>query len=226
MFSCENLTKSYGAKRALDNFSVDCKQAKLIALLGPNGAGKSTLADILVGLKKPDSGEYKIKINNPKMAAQFQNAPIFQSLNLYDNFALFCASFGVEYTKEQIEEIMQKYSLFEQRNILAKNLSNGQKQALSIALALIAKPNFIIFDEPMNNLDPKMRLKIRRQILELKDSGANILLISHDLAEIDQMAEYYIFIKQGSLVIAGSKEEICQQYKSSSLEEIYSKIYQ
>lgn len=226
MLVCNNISRSYGNRKALDGFSADTKKARVVALLGPNGAGKSTLAEILVGLKKADSGEFSINVKNMNKAMQFQNAPVFQALSLFDNFVLFCTLYEVDSSSNRIEAILEDYGLIEQKNILAKNLSNGQKQTLSIALSLIASPNFIILDEPMNNLDPLARVKMRNRILQLKRQGIYILLISHDLAEISRMADYYLFIGQGRNLAAGSMKEICKTYEVTSIEDAYSRIYQ
>ncbi len=225
MLICDNISKSFGQKKALDGFSANTKKAKAVALLGSNGSGKSTLANILIGLKKVDFGNFQIAVENINKAMQFQNAPIFQTLNLYDNFVIFCALYQVDSSKSKIDELLHEYSLFDQRKTLAKNLSAGQKQSLSIALCLIASPNFIIFDEPMNNLDPIARINMRERILKLKKQGVNILFISHDLAEISNIADYYLFIKSGSLLASGSLKEIYKKTDSVSIEAAYAKLY-
>jgi ABC-2 type transport system ATP-binding protein len=218
------MTMRYGDNLALNAFSIDTGQFSSVALLGPNGAGKSTLADILVGLKKPNDGSYQFKKNNIIPAIQFQNVPLFPTLSVSDNVALYREIHGIASDLDKTLDRLSRWNLIDKLEIPTKALSGGQKQSLAIVLALIGKPNFIILDEPMNNLDPSARSKLRRNIEELREDGVDVLLISHDLAEVANVAEYFVFMKEGENAFSGTMSEIEAKFGAASLEVAYQEV--
>jgi len=224
MLHCEKISKRYGSKLVLNEFSVDTGESTAVALLGPNGAGKSTLADILIGLKASDSGTFKFKNENISPAIQFQNVPVFSNLSLYDNVVLFCHIHSITFQPEDINKQIEKWKLSDVRNTFAKNLSGGQSQSLAIMLATIGTPNFIILDEPMNNLDPSARARLREHITRLQNSGVHILMISHDLAEATNIANFFIFMRSGRCLFAGTRADIQKKYMTDSIDLAYTRI--
>lgn len=224
MLYCSKITKTYGSKTVLNEFSVDTGSSSAVALLGPNGAGKSTLADILIGLKPADQGFFRFKNENVSPAIQFQNVPMFSNLSLYDNVILFCRIHGIVVVPDEIERTLETWKLREVSSVFAKNLSGGQSQSLAIMLATIGNPNFVILDEPMNNLDPSARAKLREHIIRMRANGVNVLLISHDLAEVANISDFFIFMKSGFNAFSGTLSDIEQTFHTKSLDVAYAKI--
>lgn len=226
MIRCDHLTKYYGKKRVLQDINFDAGNARVLALLGPNGAGKTTLADILIGLKRPSSGEYVFNREFDRRAVQFQNIPLLEYLSVRDNVKFFSRVFDLTVSNSEIDKYLEEWNLIESRDTRVKKISGGQKQALSILIALLNQPEFLILDEPMNNLDPQMRVKVRNKIIKMKENGTFILYISHDLAEIGNFADRFVFVENGMSVCEGTENEIISQQKTSSLEEAYLKIFE
>lgn len=225
IFETENLCKEYGNFKALKGLNMSIPKGSIYGFVGKNGAGKTTLMRIMCGLQKPSSGNYKLmgkdytdkEINRirEKMGAVVETPAIYGGLSAYDNLKLQCLNVGMPDYKD-IDEILELVGLADVGKKKANKFSLGMKQRLGIAIALIAHPDFLILDEPINGLDPQGIIEIRELILKLnKEKGITILISSHILDELAKLATYYGFIDHGVIVKEMSAEELEKSCKKS-----------
>lgn len=210
MIQVKNVTKKYGSFVAIKNFSFEIKHGEVIGLLGPNGAGKSTTMNMLTGFIEPSEGSITINGNDiVKNASEAkksigympENVPLYLDLTVKE-FVKYMAELKFVCRKErnkQVEEIIKETGLQEVENKLIRNLSRGYKQRVSMAGALVGKPEILILDEPTVGLDPKQIVEIRELIKKLgKDH--TVIISSHILSEVSQICEKVIIINKGEIV--------------------------
>ena len=192
MIEVKNITKKYGNFIAVDNISFDVKDGEIVGLLGPNGAGKSTTMNMITGFIEATEGNiiingYDISKKPGKAKKQIgympEGVPSYQELTAKE-FVKYMAELKMvdrKNRKEEIESVIKQTGLEEVQNKLIKNLSRGYKQRVSMAGALVGKPDVLILDEPTVGLDPKQILEIRNLIKELEKKHT-IILSSHILS--------------------------------------------
>ena len=218
----ENLTKNYGTVRALDNFSLDITPGEFMVLLGPSGCGKTTAVRCIAGLSDPSSGTIYIGgqlVNGlpPRdrdIAMVFQNYALYPHMSVYDNIA-----FPLKMRKEpkgSIENKVRKVSeLLEISRLIdrkPKELSGGQMQRVALGRALVREPKVFLMDEPLSNLDAKLRMYMRTEIKKLqKKVGITTLYITHDQIEAMSMADKIAVMNSGLLQQVGRPQEIYNQ---------------
>lgn len=206
----KNITKEYKDTRAVDDVSLELKQGELIALLGPSGCGKTTLLRIIAGLIPNDGGEIYFNgedISNwsaqkRNTAMVFQNYALFPHLNVGQNIG-----YGLKVRKLPKTKITDKVRLalkrveldgFEKRSI--NQLSGGQKQRVALARALVVEPNVLLFDEPLSNLDEKLRVTMREEIKKIqKEIGITSVYVTHDQGEALAIADRIIVMNKGRI---------------------------
>jgi len=209
--------KKFGDKEVVVNVNMNIKKGEIYGFLGPNGAGKTTIMKMIVNLVKPSSGEIDIfgeKLNNKayetlKRIGSIIEYPVFyEELTSRENLELHCEYMGY-YDKGAIDKAMNLVKLKDIDNKVVKDFSLGMKQRLGIARAIITKPEFLILDEPINGLDP-IGIKEIRELLKMlsKEYGITILISSHILAEIEQIADTIGVINNGRLIEQVSMESI------------------
>lgn len=215
----KNLTKVYKNVVAVNEVNMTIYEGDIYGFIGENGAGKSTLIRLLTNIANPSGG--KIKINLPKglgkVAAIVETPAIHNSLNALDNLSYQAKMLGLNKSQEELEEILREVNLNDviHTNKKVKDFSLGMKQRLTIALALMGDPKFILLDEPMNGLDPVGIKNMRDLILKLnKEKQITFLISSHLLMELDRVATKYGFISKGRLIKEISAEEIHQSGKT------------
>ena len=217
--SIEHLTKTYrgSGRPALKDFHYDFDNG-VYGLLGPNGAGKSTLMNMIVGNLKPDSGSVLYE-GEPIQAlgASYRDILGFmpQQQQLYAAFTVkrfmfyFAALKGLSQTeaKERIAELLKLVGLYDIANRQVSQLSGGMKQRLLLAQSLLNDPKVLILDEPTAGLDPKERMNIRNYIYRIA-YNKTILLATHVISDIEQIAKETIFLREGETVLSGRPEEV------------------
>ncbi|WP_302279629.1 ABC transporter ATP-binding protein [Brachyspira pilosicoli] len=221
LISAKNIEKKFNKNIILKDISLDINKGEVIALVGPNGSGKTTLINILLGILKADSGELKINIEDYKkhIGLQLQSTPFFEGYNVKDNILMFSALYDIKMSDEEIESILNKYSL--NSKTPAIKLSGGEQKKLAIMIATMQNPDLLIFDEPTSSLDPRERYNIKNMILELAKNNKTILFTSHDLEEVEDIASKIVFLYKGEILEKGSKEELLKKYNFDSLEKVY-----
>lgn len=233
MIKISNLTKTYGDKKALDNFSLEIQEGSIFGLLGVNGAGKTTLLSILNGLFDADSGEIEIfgfNMKSQKKEIKTISSIIPQNLAFYENLSVkenldFFANIQSA-TKEDYEKAIKVNSLENLLNQKASTLSGGQKRRLNIAIGLLNNPKVIYFDEPTVGVDPKTRNEILDSIKEYKKLGITVIYTSHYMTEIERICDEVAIISEGTLIEQDSLENLLTNKVSDkvSVEVIYSDV--
>jgi len=207
MLKVENVTKSYGTKKALDSLSLEVQEGSVFGLLGVNGAGKTTMLSILNGLINIDEGKIDvfgfdikkdIKEINKISSIIPQHLAFYENLSVKENIDFFAS---VQYaSKESIEKAIEINSLGLLLSQKSSTLSGGQKRRLNIAIGLLNDPKIIYFDEPTVGVDPKSRNEILDSISEYKKLGITVLYTSHYMNEIERICDEVAIIDKGKLV--------------------------
>lgn len=217
--SIRNLTKKYGQLTALEDFSLEISSGEFMVLLGPSGCGKTTVLRCIAGLTDITSGEIRIGselVNKlpPKyrdVAMVFQNYSLYPHMNVYDNIAFPLKMRKVH--KEKINESVRRIaSLLNIDNLLQrkpKEISGGQMQRVALGRALVREPKIFLMDEPLSNLDAKLRTEMRVEIKKLQEKvGITTLYITHDQAEAMSMADNVGIMDSGKLLQIDSPQKV------------------
>lgn len=215
----ENLTKKYGNVKALDDFSLEIKSGEFMVLLGPSGCGKTTAIRCIAGLINPSNGQIYIDeelVNDipPKsrdIAMVFQNYALYPHMSVYDNiaFPLKMRKKSKSYTEEKINEVANLLGMMDLLNRKPKELSGGQMQRVALGRALVREPKVFLMDEPLSNLDARLRMYMRTEIKKLqKKVGITTLYITHDQIEAMSMADKIAVMNSGLLQQVGTPQEI------------------
>ncbi len=229
MIKLKNVSKSYGKKLALSNFSYDFGGEKGYGILGVNGAGKSTLIGCItsnlsylgdieyVGLSKHDIGYVP------------QELAIYPELSVMDNLLFFASIHKMDkyVAKKRAKELIERTGLKEKADELAKNLSGGMKRKLNLITGLIHEPKYLICDEVCVGIDPISRRDILDYIKELQNNDLVVIYTSHYLDEIEFLCDKIIFLNEGSLLLEGSTIEISKEIagkEDADLSEIFEKL--
>lgn len=210
MIQVKNVTKKYGSFIAVKDLNFEIEHGEVIGLLGPNGAGKSTTMNMLTGFIEPTEGTILINGNDIVKKAREakksigympENVPLYLDLTVKE-FVKYMAELKLVSRKErnkQVEEIIKETGLEDVKNKLIRNLSRGYKQRVSMAGALVGKPEILILDEPTVGLDPKQIVEIRELIKKLGKEHT-VIISSHILSEISQICEKVIIINKGQII--------------------------
>ena len=218
----KDLTKRYGNVKALDDFSLEIKSGEFMVLLGPSGCGKTTAIRCIAGLISPSSGQIYIDdelVNNlpPKnrdIAMVFQNYALYPHMSVYDNiaFPLKMRKKSRLYTEQKINEVANLLGMIDLLNRKPKELSGGQMQRVALGRALVREPKVFLMDEPLSNLDAKLRMYMRSEIKKLqKKVGITTLYITHDQIEAMSMADKVAVMNGGLLQQVGKPQEVYNQ---------------
>ena len=213
-----NLSKHFREFKAVDNLSFTVNEGDIYGFLGQNGAGKSTTIRMLLTLIEPSQGEIEMFGMNlfthrkeilKQTGAVIEKPDVYKYLSAYENLQLFSKiSGGNVLTKAQLLDRLETVGLKDRAFSKVKTFSQGMKQRLGIAVALVHDPELIILDEPSNGLDPQGIADMRNMILQLKELGKTILISSHLLSEIELVANRMIIIHKGKKVIEGNVNEL------------------
>lgn len=224
VLEADSLSKKYGDECALDKVTLSLKAGRIYGLIGQNGAGKTTLMRLIAGLSFPSEGELALSGNRgeedlrearKRIGFLIESPGIHPSLTAKDNLVLQRTIRGIP-NKKWEDEVLSLVGLEAASNKKTKNFSLGMKQRLGLALALVSNPDFLVLDEPINGLDPVGVVEMRQVLLKLSEErGTCILLSSHNLPELYQLATDYILIDRGVVkqtISADELEKQCRQY--------------
>lgn len=219
----ENLFKSYGTVKAVNDLSFKVKKGELFAFLGVNGAGKSTTISIMCGTLEKDSGnvfingktiEEQEKNATRSLGVVFQNSVLDKALTVYDNLESRAALYGIygEEFKARLNELTDMLGFSDILNRAVRKLSGGQRRKIDIARALIHKPEILILDEPTTGLDPQTRTLLWSVINELRNNeNMTVFLTTHYMEEASD-ADYVVIIDGGSIAAEGTPLELKNKY--------------
>jgi ABC-2 type transport system ATP-binding protein len=225
----EHLYKKFRKKVAILDLSFEVEKGEVFGLVGPNGSGKSTTIGMVLGLITPTGGRIELLGKNVRtelisvshrVGTTRENPSFYPYLSGRDNLAFFSRirSNGIEGSIDDVLRMVNLYSCAEDK---VGTYSQGMKQRLQIAGAILHDPDFLILDEPTNGLDPLGIREVRKLILKLKEKGKTILLASHLLSEVEQLCDRIAIIKAGRLLTCGKTTEL---FQGKSLEDFYVEV--
>lgn len=210
--SFQNVTKSYGAVRAVDGLSLDLHPGETVALLGPNGAGKSSTLDLLLGLRPADSGSVRLFGTTPREAiaagrvgAMLQTGGLMEEVTVREIVALTCALHPRPYP---VDEVLSRAGISDIAGRLVNKLSGGQEQRVRFALATAGDNELIVLDEPTTGMDVTSRQAFWATMREQAARGRTVLFATHYLEEADAIADRVLVLSKGRLLADGTAAEI------------------
>jgi sn-glycerol 3-phosphate transport system ATP-binding protein len=218
----EHIDKRYGRAEVLKDISLHIPDGSFTILLGPSGCGKSTLLRIIAGLEKNDAGQVLIggrdvtrtPPGERDVAMVFQNYALYPHLTVYQNIEYGLKARGVKKAEreELVAQAVAMVRLEDQVKKLPANMSGGQRQRVALARAIVKRPNIFLMDEPLSNLDAKLRSEMRFELIELYERlGATFLYVTHDQVEAMSMGTHIVVLNQGEIQQRGSPREIYEK---------------
>jgi ABC-2 type transport system ATP-binding protein len=207
------LSKSYGSAPAVRDVSFEVRQGEIFALLGPNGSGKTTTLESLEGLRRPDGGSMSVGGLDPARQArrlrniigvQLQTSALPASMTVEEALLFFSSYHGVPARFELVERL----GLAEKRKTQYGRLSVGQQRRLALAIAIAHEPRVLFLDEPTAGLDVQSRADLHVLVSGLKARGTTVILASHDMAEVEKLADRAAILLQGSIAAQGSPRQL------------------
>lgn len=232
MLKIINLKKYFGGVKAVDGCSFEIKKGLITALIGPNGSGKTTIFNLILGISKPNSGKIIFNgkeitglspetISNIGISRLFQHSRLFKNLTVKENLLLAIDNEDTKFWKnlfgknkitkkkeEKVKEMLRLVELEHFSNKLCRELSFGQKRLVELIRAILNPHFFLMLDEPVAGVNPKIRKKISEILLTLKKQGTTILLIEHDMNFALNLADEVIVLDEGKVIAKGSPKEI------------------
>jgi ABC-2 type transport system ATP-binding protein len=202
----DNLVKRYDDVPVVDGVSFTVEKGEIFAILGPNGAGKTTTVESIAGLRRPDEGRISVLGLDPgkdlaelrrRVGIQLQESQMPDRIQVWEALDLYASFYE---TPADWPELIDRLGLGEKRNTRYAKLSGGQKQRLSIALALVGRPEIAILDELTTGLDPQARRETWSVIEELREGGVTIVLVTHFMEEAERLADRVALIDSGKLI--------------------------
>ena len=219
-----HLSKSFGDIHAVSDLSFTVEEGDVYGFLGQNGAGKSTSMRMMLTLIAPSSGSIKMFDKElqqhrsdilKQVGAIIERPDLYKYLSAYDNLKLMAKLSGIQPTKKQLMDQLEKVGIAHRASSKVKTFSQGMKQRLGIAIALVHNPKLVILDEPTNGLDPQGIAEMRNIIISLsKDHGKTVIVSSHLLNEIEQVATRILIIDKGKKVIEGNATDLFDPAKT------------
>ena len=215
----QNLSRAFGATRALDGLSIEMAPGELVALLGPSGCGKTTALRIVAGFETADTGSVlvdgkdmsHVPANRRDMGMVFQSYSLFPNMSALDNvaFGLRMRKLGAAERRKRAGELLDLVGLAPQAKQYPHQLSGGQQQRVALARALAIEPRVLLLDEPLSALDAKVRLQLREQIRTLQQRlGITTLFVTHDQEEALSMADRVGVMREGKLEQIAAPDEL------------------
>lgn len=213
------ITKAFGSLKALDRVSLLIERSEFFTLLGPSGCGKTTLLRVIAGFISPDSGDVFFGdqlINHlppykRETGMVFQNYALFPQLNVFDNVAygLRARKVGRDEVRSRVHQILEKVQLGNLAHRFPNQLSGGQQQRVALARALVIQPRVLLMDEPLSNLDAKLRVTMRQEIRKIqKDLGITTIYVTHDQEEAMSISDRIAIFNLGHIQQTGIPSEI------------------
>ena len=232
MMKIKKLTKHFGGIKAVNDCSFIVKKNTITALIGPNGAGKSTVFNLISGIIKENSGQIIFngkdithlspeKVSNSGISRLFQQTRLFNNLTVRENLLLALDNEDTKFwknlfsrdktIKEKLKKIKEMLKLIEMgkfENELTRNLSYGQKRLIELIRTILNPHQFLILDEPVAGVNPKLRKNINKILINLKNQGETILLIEHDMNFTLNIADVIIVLEKGKVIAEGTPKDI------------------
>ena len=230
MLIAENLSKTYGDYKALNNLNLKLNKGEIFALLGQNGAGKSTTINIFLGFVKPTEGVAKINgisvVDHPEETKKYiayipETVLLYPNLTGVENLKFFSSLAGFDYDNEALTNFLSKAGLqSDAHHNRLGGYSKGMRQKVGIAIAIAKKAKVLLLDEPTSGLDPKASNEFSEILKELASEGTTIFMATHDIFRAKEVADRIGIMKRGNLISEINADEI----SANELEKLYLQI--
>ncbi len=230
IIQCRKVSKSFGAKVALDRVDLDFQEGKVTGLLGPNGAGKTTLIRIINLITIPNSGEILFK-GRPirekdvqKIGYMPEERGLYRKMKVGEQ-ALYLAQLKGMSRGDAMKALKDWFVRFEIQdwwNKKVEELSKGMAQKLQFITTVVHKPSLMILDEPFSGFDPVNAELVRKEVLRLRDEGATVILSTHDMGSVEELCNDIALIDKSHVIISGDVQEIRRKYGNDNVELEYS----
>lgn len=230
LIECKNVCKNFGTKVALDNVSLDVPEGKIYGLLGPNGAGKTTMIRIINRITIPNSGEVLFngrpitQRDVEKIGYLPEERGLYRKMEVGDQAMYLAQLKGMseKNARAELKKWFVKFGIQDWWKKKVEELSKGMAQKVQFITTVVHKPSLMILDEPFSGFDPVNAELIRKEILELKEQGATIILSTHNMESVEELCDNIALINKSHLVLSGGVDEIRRQYGNNHVELIYS----
>jgi ABC-2 type transport system ATP-binding protein len=228
------LTRDYSGLRAIDHITFTVEAGEIFGFLGPNGAGKTTTIKVLTGQLRPTSGSAEVsgcdvveerQRLKPKIGVVFEYQNLYERLSARDNLVFSARLYGVP--KGRVDSVLGQVGLTDRARDRIKEYSNGMKQRLLIARALLHEPEVLFLDEPTRGLDPNVAREIRSIVADLARQGVTVFLTTHYMEEADQLSDRVAIIDQGRIVALDTPAQlkaIHGEGDKTTLEDVFVKL--
>jgi sn-glycerol 3-phosphate transport system ATP-binding protein len=225
MLKVEGLTRRYGDQTVVDNLSFNVNEGEFVALLGPSGCGKSTSLKMIAGLETPDAGSIELEGKDithltpgqRKLAMVFQSYALFPHLKVVDNilFGLQARKVAKDEQQRRLDSVVELVGLQEHLQKKPGQLSGGQSQRVALARAIVAEAKLCLMDEPLSNLDAKLRNEMRTEIRSLQQRlGMSVIYVTHDQVEAMSMADRIVLMNDGKIEQIDVPEDLYNKPKT------------
>jgi len=219
MLRLENLSKSFGEIKAVDNVSIQVESGEIFGLLGPNGAGKTTIIQMVAGLLKPDNGRIWLDsieaLVNPEATKKLlgvvpQEMAFYEELSAWENLFFWGSIQGVKgkILKDRIHFYLEKTGLLARAKDPIKKYSGGMKRRINLIIGLLHQPRVLLLDEPTIGIDVQTRLNIYEVIKEAAQAGTTILYTTHNLKEAEELCDRIAIMDEGKILASGTLKEL------------------
>ena len=230
-----NLTKSFGDLTAVNDFSLNINKGELVSILGPSGCGKTTTLNIIGGFLQPDDGEIIIENKNitnidsseRPTATVFQSYALFPHMNVIENvtYGLKVKNYSKKDKLMKGEEMLEMVGLSHYKDKKIGQLSGGEQQRVALARALIMNPKVLLLDEPLSNLDARLRIQMRKEVKDIQSElGITTLYVTHDQEEAMGLSDRVVVMNQGEIEQIGSPEDIYNRPKNEFIADFIGRI--
>lgn len=228
LIEINNVSKTYGNYKALNNISIKVPKQSIYGLLGPNGAGKTTLIRMLNQITAPDEGEiiFNGEKLNRKHIADIGYLPeergLYKAMKVGEQAIYLAQLKGVNQkdAEKRLKEWFKKFGITDWWNKKVEELSKGMQQKIQFIVTVIHNPQLLIFDEPFSGFDPINVNLLKKEILELRDKGATIIFSTHNMSSVEELCDNIMLINKGKKILEGSVYQIKQDFKENKFEVI------
>lgn len=223
----ENLSKSFGPKKAVDGINFGVSRGQIVGLLGPNGAGKTTAIRMIMGILAPDSGTINFYFNGPsqsldktKIGYLPEDRGLYEDVRVSDNLVYLAGLKGLppRQAREKALAWLERLDLDAYADQKLEKLSKGMQQKVQFVASILHRPPLVLFDEPFSGLDPVNQDFFKEIIYELQAEGTTILLSAHQMNLVEELCDSIFLINQGREVLSGNLQDIKDSYKESIVE--------
>lgn len=231
--SIEDFTMKFGSKTVIDNLSFEINKGETFGLLGSNGSGKTTILRALLGIYPATKG--KLLINGKKFTPELggkigylpEERGLYKKENVLDVMTYFGQLKGVERqaAKEWSLEYLKRVDLADKAKMKIDKLSGGQQQKVQLGVTIMNNPEILILDEPTKGFDPINRRLLMDIIDEQKAKGSTVILITHDMAEVERLCDRLLLLKNGNKHAYGTVSEVLKKFNKKNMDDVFLEVY-